>query len=73
MKTENHFSSKERSQLRWFCHVQNVPGKIGEASLSCYTHGKVAQRSTNGQAAWLHHRSCLVPSWCGASRTTWDC
>ena len=23
--------------------------------------------------AWLHLRPCSVPSWCGASRTIWDC
>jgi len=23
--------------------------------------------------SWLHLGPCLVPSWCGASRTMWDC
>jgi len=25
------------------------------------------------QVEWLHLRTCLVPSWCGASRTISDC
>ena len=37
------------------------------------THGKVTQSSSKNQVAWLHLRPCLVPSWCGASRTIWDC
>jgi len=37
-----------------------------------YTNGKAAQRSFKDQVAWLHLRSCLVLSWCGASRTIWD-
>jgi len=38
-----------------------------------YTHWKAAQRSSKDQVAWLHIRPCLVPSWCGANRTVWDC
>ena len=26
-----------------------------------------------GRGSWLHRRPCLVPSWCGSNRTTWDC
>ena len=55
--------------------VQNVPGKNGELSPSgyslLYTHGKAGQSLSKGQVAWLHLRTCLVPSWCGASRTIW--
>jgi len=36
------------------------------------THGKTAQSSSKDQMAWLHLRPCLVPPWCGASRTIWD-
>jgi len=38
-----------------------------------YTHGKAAQSLSNDQVEWLYLRPCLVPSWCGSSRTTWDC
>ena len=52
--------------------VQNVPGKIGEASPAGYTHAKAARSSPKDQVEWLHLRPCLVPSWCRASRTIWD-
>ena len=32
---------------------------------SCWVHPREG-------VEWLHLRSCLVPSWCGASRTIWD-
>jgi len=37
------------------------------------THGKAAQNSSMNQVAWLHLQTCLVPSWCGARGTIWDC
>jgi len=38
-----------------------------------YTHRKAAKSSPMDQVEWLHLRTCAVPSWCGASRTIWDC
>ena len=38
-----------------------------------YIHGKAAQSSSKDQVAWLHLWPCLVPSWCGDSRTVWNC
>jgi len=29
--------------------------------------------SSKDQLDWLHLRPCLVPCWCGASRTIWNC
>jgi len=48
---------------------QKVPGKIGEAGLAGYAHRKATHSSTKDQVEWLHLRPCLVPSWCGTSRT----
>jgi len=59
----------DRSQLRWFGHVTRTFQETGGASPAGHTHGKAAQRSTKDQVEWLHPRSCLVLSWCGASRT----
>ena len=53
--------------------VHNAPGKIVEASPAGYIYGKAAKRSPKDQAEWLHPGPCLVPSWCGASRTMRDC
>jgi len=53
--------------------VQNVPGKSGETRPAGYTPGKAVKRTPKGQVEWLHLRPCLVPSWCGASKTIWDC
>ena len=47
----NHFSAT----MARSCD-QNIPGKIGEASVL-----------VKDQVTWLH--PCLVPSWCGASRS----
>jgi len=65
----------DRSQLCWFGHVSNVPGKNGELSPSGYRlHPRErGPKFVQDQVAWLHLRPCLVPSWCGASRTIWDC
>jgi len=52
---------------------QNLPGEIGETRPPGYSHTKVAQRSTKDQVAWWHLWLCLVPSWCGFSRTVWNC
>jgi len=52
--------------------VQNPLENIGETSPAGYTHGKAAQRLTKNQTELLHFRPCLVPSWCGASRTIWN-
>jgi len=38
-----------------------------------YTHRKTAQTSPKYQVEWLHLWTCLIQSWCGASRTIWDC
>jgi len=51
-------------------HMQNVPANNGELSpsgYSLYTHWKAAQ------VTWLYLRPCLDPSWCGNSRTIWNC
>jgi len=37
------------------------------------THGNVAQRLSKDQVEWQHLPFCSIPSWCGASRTIWDC
>ena len=52
--------------------IQNAPRKTGEANPAGYTHGKRAQMSSKDQVEWLHLQPCLVPSWCGASRTIWN-
>ena len=52
---------------------QNVPGNNCEASPASYTQGKMAERSTKDQVAWLHLRPCLVSSRCGANRTIRNC
>ena len=65
----SHFSeSRDTSYVSSAMYFQNVPGKNGELSpsgYSLYTPWKAAQ------VAWLHLRPCLVPSWCGNSRTIW--
>ena len=55
--------------------IQNAPGKNGELSRFGYSlHRRgAAQSLSKDQVEWLHLRPCLVPSWCGSSRTTWDC
>ena len=67
----SHFSeSRDTSYVSSAMYFQNVPGKNGELSpsgYSLYTPWKAAQ------VAWLHLRPCLVPSWCGNSRTIWNC
>ena len=61
-----------RSQQWWFGHLTRMPKETlaSQVLLHGYAHGKVAQRSAKDQAVWLHLRFCLVPSWCGASRTS---
>ena len=55
--------------------VQNVPGKNDELSPSGYSlHPRESgPKFAKDHVTWLHVRPCLVPSWCGASRTIWDC
>jgi len=55
--------------------VQNVPGKVGEASSASCPDGNAVHRGRprSRWRSWLHLRPCLVPSWCGASRTIWYC
>ena len=53
--------------------TQDDPWSTVEASPAGHTHGKVAQRSSKDQVEWLHLRSCLVLSWCGANRNIWNC
>jgi len=38
-----------------------------------YTHGKATLRSFKDHVMWLYLRPYVVTSWCGASRTIWDC
>jgi len=52
--------------------AQNIPRGIGEERPSGSTHGQGAHRSSKARVEWLHLRPCLVPSYCGASRTIWD-
>jgi len=49
------------------------PGKIGKASPTGLTQVRAAQRSPKNQVAWLHLRLCLVQSWCGTSKTIFNC
>jgi len=67
------FESKDLSCdmiLKWpFCQLYHE--RSGKQVL--HTHMKAAQISTKDQVPWLHLRPCLVPSWCGASKTMWDC
>ena len=69
-----HLSTKSRdpSYVR-SAICPECPTKTGEASPDGYSHGKAAQSSSKDQVAWLHLQPCLVPSWCGAKRTIWDC
>jgi len=53
--------------------IQNAPQKTGEACPAGETHGKATEMSSKDQLDWRHLRPCLVPSWCGASRTIWNC
>jgi len=52
---------REISAAMFRACVQNVPGKIGEASHTGCTHGKSAQGSTKDQVAWFHLRPDLTP------------
>jgi len=54
-------------------NVRKVPLQQKGWKTLVYTHRKVVQSSSKDQVGWLHLRPCLVPSWCGASRTIWDC
>ena len=67
----SHLSeSRDPSYVSSAMYIQNVPGKNGELSpsgYSLYTHWKAAQ------VALLYLCPCLVPSWCGNSRTIWNC
>ena len=38
-----------------------------------HTHRTAVQSSFKDQVEWIHLWLFLVPSWCGASRTIWDC
>jgi len=37
-----------------------------------YLEGYMYPRLGAPDLEWLHLQPCLVPSWCGASRTVWD-
>ena len=63
----------QRPQLRWLAIYPKCPGKDWKAGPAGYTHRKATHSPTKDQVEWLHLRPCLVPSWCGTSRTTWDC
>ena len=53
--------------------VQNAPEKVGDTCPAGYSHRKTANRLLKHQVEWLHPRPCLIPSWCWASKTIWDC
>ena len=56
----------ERSQLTLVRpYVQNVPGKINEATPAGYIRGKAVQKSPKDQVEWLHLQPCLIQSSCG--------
>ena len=68
----------ERSQLQYIRSAMcpKCPRKEWRTKslrTTVYTHWKAGQSLSKDHLAWLHFRPCLVPSWCGASRTTWDC
>jgi len=67
----NHLSeSRDPTYVSSAMYIQNVPEKNCELSpsgYSLYTHWKAAQ------VAWPYLQPCLVPSWCGNSRTIWNC
>jgi len=69
----SHCSSEQISDMMVRPRDQNFPGNSSKACPLGYNHGKAAQMSTKDQEAWLHLRPCLIPSWCGARRTIWDC
>jgi len=50
--------------------VQNVFGNLRRPA--GHTNANVAQRLTKDEVVLLHHRTCLIPSWCGASRIIRD-
>jgi len=74
LNVEILFLLTEKSQLRWFDHVTRTSQeRSARQVLLAYTHGKASQRLTKDQMAWLHLWRCLVPPWCGASRTIRNC
>ena len=66
----SHFS-EERSQLRWFGHASRISqGRLSRRVLLAAPTGK--RRRGRPRVSWRDYRSptCLIPSWCGASRST---
>jgi len=64
----------ERSQLSWFGHVTRMSQERLAIGKSCWLRPRKRRpEADQGQLACLHPRPCLVPPWCGASRTIRDC
>jgi len=61
--------------LLWFGYASRMSqGRKDWRSKSCWLHPRGSrQRLSKDQLAQLHLRPHLVPPWCEASRTTWDC
>ena len=71
----SHFSESRDSSyvsLAMYPEFSRKDWRIESVKLQ-YTHWKAAKRSSKDQVEWLQLQPCLVPSWCGASRTIWDC
>jgi len=60
----------ERCQLRWSTTWPECHKKV----MSCRLHPRGSgQEVGKGHVASFHPRPCLVPFWCGGSRTISDC
>jgi len=63
----------DRSQLRWLGHVSRMPQeKLARHALLAKPQ-ESGPEFVQGLGGVITLRPCLVPSFCGASRTIWDC
>ena len=68
---ESRYASYVGSAMRPECPVKDW--RLASKILLGCTHGYAAQGSSKDQVEWLQLRPSLFSSWCGISRTTWDC
>ena len=73
--SSNFLLLMERFQLRWFDHVTRMLHERLKRHVHLATRkGKPPDPNVaQGPGGVIHVRPCLVPSFCGTSRTLWDC
>jgi len=72
----SHFSESRNPSNVSSAMCPECPGKDWRSKsfrIQSTSMGKRPRWSSTDQVAWLHLRPCLVPCWCGASRTIWNC